>query len=130
MDQNTSAPGKGLLHSLTVLATTLVAVVYTRLDLLSTDLEEDREHLLSLLKLSLTALFCFGVGVLLTTILLVALFWDTQRILVLSLLSVFFLLCGFATLFYTMRKARNKPRLFSSSMLELLKDRQKLDSHF
>ena len=57
MPENLPGDGKGLLASLTALAATLVAIAHTRLDLLSSDLEEEREHLLSLLVLSLSALF-------------------------------------------------------------------------
>lgn len=128
MAEKTPGGSKGLLESLTVLATTLVAIAHTRLDLLSTDLEEDREHLLSLLVLTLAALFCLGVGVVLATILLVAVFWDTHRLLVLGSLAGFFLAVGMAAWGFAMHKARTKPRLFAASLLELLKDRQQLDS--
>ena len=84
MAEKTPGANKGLLESLTTLAATLVAIAHTRLDLLSADLEEDREHLLSLLVLTLAALFCLGVGVVLAAILLVVAFWDTHRLVVLA----------------------------------------------
>lgn len=122
-------PGsKGLLDSLTMLAATLVAIAHTRLDLLSADLEEGREHLLSLLVLALAGLFCLGVGVVLATMLLVAAFWDTHRLLVLGSLAGFFLAAGMAAWVFAMHKARTKPRLFAASLSELLKDRQQLVS--
>lgn len=126
-----NAPGasKGLIESLTVFTRTLIGIVHTRLDLLSTDLEEDREHLMSLLVLSLAALFCMGVGVVLATILLVAVFWDTHRLLVLGSLAVFYLALGFATWGFAMHKVKTKPRLFAASLSELYKDRKQLDSH-
>jgi uncharacterized membrane protein YqjE len=84
MHDKTPGDGKGLLASLTALAATLVAIVHTRLDLLSSDLEEERAHVLSLLVLSLSALFFLGIGVLLVTLLVVVAFWDTYRLLVLA----------------------------------------------
>ena len=128
MNEKTPGGSKGLLESLATLAATLVAIAHTRLDLLSADLEEDREHLLSLLVLTLAALFCLGVGVVLATILLVVAFWDTHRILALSGLAVFFLAAGMAAWMFAKHKARTKPRLFAASLSELLKDRQQLDS--
>ena len=124
------APGgsKGLLESLTTLAATLVAIAHTRLDLLSTDLEEEREHVLSLLVLALVALFCLGVGVVLVTILLVVAFWDTHRLLVLGSLAASFLAIGVAAWGFAIHKARTKPRLFAASLSELMKDRQQLVS--
>lgn len=128
MAEKTPSGSKGLLESLTVLATTLVAIAHTRLDLLSTDLEEDREHFLSILELSLAALFCLGVGMVLATILLVVAFWDTYRLLVLGLLAGFFLAVGIGTWGFAMHKARTKPKLFAASLAELYKDREQLDS--
>lgn len=125
---NQPAPGTGLLNSVTVLATTLVAIAHTRLDLLSTDLEEEREHLLSLMLLALTALFCLVVGVVLATILLVAAFWETHRLLVIGLLAGSFLAGGGGLVAFAVHKAKAKPRLFAASLMELLKDRQQLEN--
>ncbi|MDD2915225.1 MAG: phage holin family protein [Gallionella sp.] len=128
MTNQTPVGGKGLLESLTALAATLISIAHTRLDLLSSDLEEEREHLLSLQVLILVALFCLGVGVVLVTILLVVAFWDTHRILVLGLLAGLFLAAGLAAWLFAMHKARTKPRVFAASLSELLKDRQQLVS--
>lgn len=120
--------GQGLLGSLSALAATLVAIAHTRLDLLSTDLEQEREHLFSLLLLALAAVFCLGVGVVLATILLVVAFWDTHRLLVLGGLSGFFLTMSMALWAFALHKARTKPRVFAASLSELFKDRQQLMS--
>jgi uncharacterized membrane protein YqjE len=128
MADKTPGESKGLLESLTMFAATLVAIAHTRLDLLSADLEEDREHLLSLLELTLAALFCLGVGVVLATILLVVAFWDTHRLVALSTLTGFFLVAGMAAWAFAKHKARTKPRLFAASLSELSKDRQQLVS--
>lgn len=119
---------KGLLASLAALAATLVAIAHTRLDLLSSDLEEEREHLLSLLMLSLSALFFLGIGVLLATLLLVVAFWDTYRLPVLAVLAGIFLAAGITAWRVALHKAKTKPRLFAASMSELLKDRKQLIS--
>ena len=126
MPDKTPGNGEGLLASLTALAATLVAIAHTRLDLLSSDLEEEREHLLSLLVLSLSALFFLGIGVLLATLLLVVAFWDTYRLPVLAVLTVMFLAAGITAWRIALHKARTKPKLFAASMSELLKDRQQL----
>jgi uncharacterized membrane protein YqjE len=128
MPDKTPGDGKGLLASLSTLAATLVAIAHTRLDLLSSDLEEEREHLLSLLVLSLSALFFLGIGVLLATLLLVVAFWDTYRLPVLAVLAGLFLAAGITAWRVALHKARTKPRLFAASMSELLKDRQQLVS--
>jgi uncharacterized membrane protein YqjE len=126
MPEATPGTTKGLLDSLQALTATLVAVAHTRLDLLASDLEEDRLQFLSLLVLVLVALFFIGVGMVLATILLVVGFWDTHRLLVLGLLMGIFLAAGITASAVAMRKARTKPKLFAASMSELLKDWQQL----
>lgn len=128
MPGKTHAEGKGLFESLAALATTLVAVLHTRLELLSNDLEEDREHLFSLIIFALVALFCLVVCVVLATILLVTVFWDTHRFLVLGLSTGFFLIAGLGAFWFTMHKASTKPAVFTGSLSELLKDKQQLES--
>lgn len=128
MPGNLPSESQGLLASLTALAATLVAIAHTRLDLLSTDLDEEREHFSSMLMLTLTALFFLGLGVVLTTILLVAFFWESHRILVLGLIAGCFFSVSLAAWGRAMYKTRTKPRLFAVSMAELLKDRQQLVS--
>jgi len=111
-----------------MLATTLVAIAQTRLELLSLDLEEEREHLLSLMVLTLIAVFLLGIGIVLSSILIVVVFWETHRLLVLSILTMTFLLLGISAGVYAVYKARTKPRLFTASLAELSKDRQQLES--
>lgn len=128
MADNAPVGGKGLFESLTGFAATLVALAQTRLELLSTDLEEERLHVFSLLVSVLAALFLVGVGLVLATILLVVAFWDAHRLLALGSLAGFFLAAGLAVAGVAVRKARTKPRLFAASLSELNKDRQQLVS--
>ena len=126
MPEAAGVPGKGLFASLTNLSTTLVAIIHTRLALLSTDLEETQAQAISLLILVLSALFFVGVGVVLASILLVVAFWETDRLLVLGLLAGCFLAAGLIAGAVALHKARNKPRPFAASLAELYKDRQSI----
>jgi uncharacterized membrane protein YqjE len=121
-----STSSNGLLHSLTVLASSLVSIAHTRLELLSADLEEDREHLLTLVILSLVSLFSLMVGAVLLAILLMVVFWESHRLLMLGTLAGFFIVVGLATCSFAIHKAKTKPRLFLASLLELAKDSQQL----
>lgn len=120
--------GTGLFESLKTFSATLIAITHTRLELLSTDLEEEREHLLSMLVLGLLALFCIGVGVVLATIFVVVAFWDGYRLAALGTLAALFVLAGVAAVGFVKHKLRTKPRIFAASLLELSKDRQHLSS--
>lgn len=119
---------KGLLESLTSFTGTLIAIVHTRLDLLSTDLEEQREHVFSLLVWVLASLFFIGIGVVLASLLLAVAFWDTHRLLVLASLAGFYLAAGLAAGWVAVYKTQTKPRIFAASLSELYKDRQQLVS--
>ncbi len=116
----------GLVDSLTATAATMVAIVHTRLDLLSTDLEEEREHFVSLTLFALGAFFCLGVGVVLMASLLVFAVGDSYRLLTLGTLAAGFLAAGAAAIKVALKKVKAKPRLFSASLGELHKDRQLL----
>ena len=118
----------GLFDSLKVLAATLIAIAHTRLELLSTELEEERVRLSSMLVWTLVALFCAGLGVVLATLFVVLALWDTHRLLALGIPAILFLL-GAALAWLVVRgKARAKPRLFAASLTELSKDRKELTS--
>ncbi len=126
MSEPSPAGGKGLFDSLKGLASSLVAIVHTRLELLSTDLEEERARLVSVLVMLFVALFCLGVGVVLLAILIAVVFWDSHRLLALALLTGVFLAGGVAALGFARHKLRTKPRLFAASLAELSRDRQHL----
>lgn len=119
-------PGGGLFDSLKGLAASLVAIAHTRLDLLSTDLEEERARLVSVLVMLFVALFCFGVGVVLLAILVAVVFWESHRLLALAGLTGIFLAGGAVAFGCARRTLRTKPRLFAASLAELSKDRQHL----
>lgn len=128
MAEGLHAAAGGLFESLKTLSVSLVGIVHTRLELLSTDIAEERAHLITLLVLGLVALFCLGVGIVLLTILIVVAFWESHRLLALGGLTGGFLTAGVGLVWYAMHKARTKPRLFEASLAELSKDRQHLTS--
>lgn len=118
----------GLFASLKTLASSLVGIVQTRLELLATDVAEERERLTALLVLAQVALFCLGVGVVLLAMLIVVVFWESHRIAALGALTGVFLIAGIATGWLAVHRLRSKPRLFAASLDELAKDRQQLGS--
>src|SRR4030066_1131585 len=126
MAKESYAAAGGLFESLKTLSASLVSIVHTRLELLSTDVAEEREHLISLLVMGLVALFCLGVGVVLLAILIAVVFWESHRLMALGGLTGFFLLASAGVVWLAMHKARTKPRLFEASLAELSKDRQHL----
>jgi uncharacterized membrane protein YqjE len=130
-DKEGAAASSGLLHSLRSLASTLYSAVHTRLEILATELEEERLWLERLLVLAFAALFCICMGALLAVMFIVAYFWDTYRLESIGALTLAFLIPG-AALVWTLRDkvhARGKP--FPATRGELAKDRASLeDSQF
>jgi uncharacterized membrane protein YqjE len=122
-----SAAG-GLFESLKTLTASLVGMAHTRLELLSNDIAEEREHMASFLVWMLVALFCLGVGVVLLAILIAVAFWESHRLMALGGLTGFFLVAGAGVGGIALVKARNRPRLFEASLGELSKDHQNLTS--
>lgn len=128
MAEESHAATGGLFESLKTLAGSLVGIVHTRLELLSTDIAEERAHLTMLLVLGLVSLFCLGVGVVLLAILIAVVFWESHRIAALGGLTGFFLVAGASLAWLAEHKARTRPKLFAASLAELSKDRRQLSS--
>ena len=123
-----AAPSHGLLASLRNLAATAVGILQTRLELLATEVEEERLRLLQIALWAVIAVFLLALGILTLTLFVVILFWDTHRVLVTGLLAVLYLVLGAAIGLAARSKARAKSKLFSASLAELAKDREQLTS--
>lgn len=123
------APGgqsPGLVQSLRRLAATLIALLQTRLELLATELEEERVRLVQVLLWGCIALASLLLGVVMLTLFVVVLFWDAHRVLVSGLLALTFIAIGLAAVAVARSRARARSRLFSASLAELANDREQL----
>lgn len=116
----------GLFASMKRLAGTLLAMGRTRLELLSTELEEERIRLTSMLLWGVIALFCAALCVVLITLLVAVIFWDTHRLLAIGFLALVFFLGAALAGSVALNKSRAKPRLFSGSLAELSRDQEQL----
>lgn len=117
------------MESLKRLASTLTSIVSTRLELLANELQEERLHLTQMIVLGLSALFFFGMGILLLTIFVVVLFWDDHRLTALGIACALFFALGTLMALLLRSKARAKSKLFTASLAELAKDREHLGAH-
>jgi uncharacterized membrane protein YqjE len=127
-EQQAREPATGILQSLRNLATTLVALLQNRLELLATDLEEERIRLLQLLFWAAGALFFCALGVLMITVLVVLLVWESHRLTGIVALAVVFLAIGLGLAIGVRKRMHLRSRLFSSSLDELAKDKDRLTS--
>jgi len=116
----------GLLHSIKHLAQTLLGAAQTRLEILATEIEEERVRLEQLLLYALAAAFCGAMGVVLCVALVVLYYWDTHRLAAVAILAAGFLGTG-ALLGWILRsKAKARPKPFAVTRGELAKDRAML----
>lgn len=113
----------GLLGSIKRLLSTLTSVASTRLELLANELYEERLHLEQMLLYFVSALFCFGMTIMLLTVFIVVLYWDDHRLLLLGGLSTVFLVAGLMLAMRLQKIMQNKSKLFSVSLAELAKDK-------
>src|SRR5690349_828370 len=115
----------GILDSLKGYLSAWVSLLKTRVEIISTELEEEKGHLQQLVLLALIALICFSFGIILLTSFVVVLLWD-YRLAVLGGFTALYLVSGAAIAMLMRKKIKSKPKLFASTLEELRKDQQHL----
>lgn len=113
--------GEGLFAALRGLLATLVAMGRTRLELLGTEVQEEKIRLLGALASGVGALFLFGLGLVLAIACLATAFWE-QRVAVFGITASVVL--ALAYYFLTRAKAlvSRRSHLFAASLSELEAD--------
>ena len=128
MAQPPAPESGGLSESLKGMAASLLAIAQNRLELLASDVSEERERLTALLVLVLLGLFSFGVGIVLLALLIVIALWESNRLFALGTLIGFFLALGAVFAALALSRLRTSPRMFDASISELQKDRDQLEN--
>jgi uncharacterized membrane protein YqjE len=113
-----------LLDSITNLARNIVSLAETRLTLFALDIQETGLNLLSLLVMSGVILTCFGLALILVTLLVVVIFWDTHRLMALGGATAFYAVAGLGLWYVVLAKFRTMPRFFAATRGEFAKDRE------
>jgi uncharacterized membrane protein YqjE len=104
------------------LAATFLAMVQTRLELASVEMEEQSQRYLGYLLLSLVALFLFGIAIVLVALFVIILFWDTHRIEAVLGMAALFALAAVGVGMKVRAGFAAQPALLSATMAELQKD--------
>lgn len=115
-----------IVESASRLAGTFIAILQTRLELIGVEVEEESLRFFTYFFLALAAMLCFGMALLLGVMLVIVIYWDTQRLAVLISLMVVFVLSGAAIMLGVRRNYRMKPRIFSHTLQELSRDIERL----
>jgi len=118
----------GLFQSFSNFAATLLAIAHTRLQLLTTELQEEVRQVGGILLWAFIAAFTALFGLFLAALAFIFAFWDTHRIAAsLVMIAVFVGLAIFAILVLR-KKLREKSPMLDDTLAELAKDRDNLRS--
>ena len=115
----------GLMEALKRLVENFLAIGHARIQLLSNEVEEERLRIQQMLVYGLIVLFFFGLGIIALMAFIVMLFWDNHVAVMGGLTALCFII---AILVWNAlgRLAKEKSKLFSASLAELSKDRERL----
>jgi len=123
-----SHPAEGrLFGAVRRMLATFLAVVQTRAELATTELQEEIQHAATILVWSLVALFFASLSVLMIAVTVLIAFWDTHRLLVALVISGVFIALAAGTGLYARARVRSKPKFLSATLNELKRDRAALE---
>ncbi|HEY3431340.1 MAG TPA: phage holin family protein [Rhodocyclaceae bacterium] len=123
-----TASRPGLLGSLRNLLAHGLELAQVRLELLLTELEEEKTRLLKLLAYGAAALLLLMMGLVFLAVFITVLLWDEHRLLTLGLCSFFFLGTGLLALAGVSRLAHRDEKPLAASLNELAQDRSALQT--
>jgi uncharacterized membrane protein YqjE len=117
----------GLLASIRHFGATMVALIHTRIELLTTEFEEELQRGVVILAWTMLALFFGALSVLMLAVTLLVVFWDEHRVLVAVLITLSFAGITALTAILARMRVTAKPRFMAASMEELRRDRAYLE---
>jgi uncharacterized membrane protein YqjE len=121
-------PAAGLFQSLSHFLSTLLGIAHTRLQLLTTELQEEVQHAAKILIWTFIAAFAAMMALLMAALTVIFAFWDTHRLAAsLGMILLFVAVTVVSALTLT-RKLRTKPPMLDATLAELAKDRDQLRS--
>jgi len=127
MSQEAGAPRPpGLVDSLSRLGRSALGLLRTRLEILGTEIEEERIRFARLALAVAAIAFCLQMAVLLFVAFLVVSLWETHRLATLGAFAAFFLAAGVVGGLVLKRRLARRPKMFASSLGEFLKDEERL----
>ncbi len=121
MTTNAGSSG-GLFDSLRRLLATVIEIAQVRLDLLSTELEIEKQRVLAGLLFGVAALLVLGVGVVLACGFVILLLWDGYRLAAVGVLALGFFGSGLWLMRGAQERLRSPGGLFAASVAELKRD--------
>ena len=107
-------------------ARTLLSFVLTRTRLAATEVEEQALRLIEILIWLAVAAFFLGISVLFVAVMVVLLFWDSNRLLAAGLLAALLIGAGAGAALVARARLRERPKFLAATLAELERDRNTL----
>jgi uncharacterized membrane protein YqjE len=117
------ASATGLFHSLTHFVGTLVGLLHTRLELLTTEVQEEIHRTAGLLIWAFVASFAAMMALFLAALTVIFVFWDSYRVAAALAMVALFVLIAVVGAVTLKKRLQNKPQLLSGTLAELARDR-------
>src|SRR5215467_13703864 len=117
-------PAGGISGALSQLAASIVALFHTRFELATVEVEEEIERAKDMLVLTVIATVFFSFALIVLSVLVVFLFWETHPVGALIGVTLVYLAIGAAALVVLRRNRETHP--FAATLAELEKDVQSL----
>ncbi|WP_426104096.1 phage holin family protein [Massilia sp. TSP1-1-2] len=101
---------------------TMLAMVETRLELAALEVEEESQRLLGYFALALLSLILLGIALVLVSLTIILVFWDTYRLQAALALAALFAVAGTMVGLKLRTAFRTRPRMLAATVAELNKD--------
>jgi uncharacterized membrane protein YqjE len=104
------------------IAGTMLAMVETRMELAALEIEEESQRLLKFFMLALLSLILFGIAMVLVSLTIILVFWDSYRLQAALVLAALFGVAGTVAMMKLRKAFATRPRMLASTVAELNKD--------
>jgi len=121
-DTEALGPATNLLRSATRLGGTLLAMLQTRVELLTTEISEDVERGVRVLMWGMVAVIAAVLSLLLAGVTLIIYYWDTHRMAAAIGVTAAFLVLSAAAAWVARARLHEKPKMLDASRTELRRD--------
>ena len=125
-DESQAPRGEGLVGSVRRLVGGVLHVLQTRLEILSTEIGEERYNLTRLALVALVILFCLQFGMLLAVLFIALAVSSEYRLAAIGISAAVLLLGAVVGVLWMRWWLKRRPPMFAATMAELRKDRDRL----
>lgn len=113
----------GLLGSVRSLADNLLGSVHDRIELISVELQEEKQRVIQIFVWISAAIFTGMMAIAFASFTVVFLFWESARLAALGGLTLLYTAAAVATVLTLRRQIARQPKPFAASLQELKNDR-------